>query len=259
MVAGETHPVEAGSVRSVERTLDLLLALEKAGRPMGVTDLGNATGLAKGTAQRLLQVLERRGFVQREDAQWQLGPGLVHLARSFLTESSLTRSAQWVLEDLAMQCGETACLYVRQGMDRVVVHRVEGAHSMRYTTQVGQRMPLLLGAAGLVLAAGMPEDELEEAIARAGVIRLSNGRVRSREEVLALLEEVRLRGVATTREEREAGVASVAAPVLRHGRGTIAAVSVAGLPARMSEETTEHLTVEVRMAARRISENYGRS
>lgn len=249
----------AGSVRCVERTLDLLIALERAGRPMGVTDLGRATGMPKGTAQRLLQVLERRGFVQREDAQWQLGAGIVPLARAFLTENSLTRSSLPVLEELAMRCGETTCLYVRQGFDRVVVQRVESTHSLRYTIRVGQRLPLYVGAAGLVLAAAMPQEELQQLLDGAGTVRLATGEFRPRDMLLARLEEVRIRGVAISREEREAGVVSVAAPVVRQGIGTIAAVSVAGPPARMDQEKVDALLVEVQLAAQRISEGYGRT
>lgn len=249
----------AGSVRSVDRTLDLLIALERAGCPVGVTELGRATGMPKGTAQRLLQVLERRGFVQRENAQWQLGAGIVPLARTFLTENSLTRSSLPVLEELAMRCGETTCLYVRQGLDRVVVQRVESTHSLRYTIRVGQRLPLYVGAAGLVLAAAMPEEELRQLLEGAGTVRLATGEFRTRNMLLARLEEVRIRGVAISREEREAGVVSIAAPVVRRGTGTIAAVSVAGPPARMDQDKVDALLVEVQLAAQRISEGYGRT
>jgi IclR family acetate operon transcriptional repressor len=181
----------------------------------------------------------------------------VPLARTFLTDSSLTRSALPVLEELAVLSGETTCLYVRQGFDRVVVQRVEGAHPMRYTIRVGQRLPLLVGAAGLVLAAAMPEEELRQLLDRVGTVRLATGEMRPRGALLARLEDIRLRGIAISREEREAGVVSVAAPVTRHARGTIAAISVAGPPARMDQERVDFLSVEVRQAAQRIAEGYG--
>lgn len=250
------YPPEGGSVRSVERALDLLVALERAGGPLGVSELGRLTGMPKATAQRLLTVLERRGFLQKEEGRYQLGAGLVPLARAFLTGNSLTRSALPVLEELALLSGETACLYVRQGFDRIVVQRVESNHPMRYTIRVGQRLPLHVGAAGRVLAAAMPVEELRQLLDQVGPIRLASGRIVSREEFLAGLEEIRGRGIAISREERDTGVVSVAAPVVRRGRGTIAAVAVVGPPSRMTQEKVECLSVEIRGAAQRMAEGY---
>ncbi|MCL4531999.1 MAG: IclR family transcriptional regulator [Actinobacteria bacterium] len=240
----------------MERALDLLFVLEKFEHPMGVSDLGRAAGIPKATAQRLLAVLERRGLVQKEQARYQLGAGIVPLARAFLTGSSLTRSALPALEELALLSGETTCLYVRQGFDRVVVQRVESEHTLRYAIRTGQRLPLYVGAAGLVLAAAMPAEELRTLSQEAGAVRLSTGETRSPDQLLATLDQVRLRGFAVSVEEREAGVISVAAPVTVRGRGTIAAISVAGPPNRMSQERVEYLTAEVRRIARQIAESY---
>ncbi len=224
---------------------------------MGVSDLGRATNLSKATAYRLLSVMERRGLVHKEEGRYQLGVGLVPLARAFLTRSSLTRSAVPVLEELALLSGETTCLYVRQGFDRVVVQRVESVHPMRYTIRIGQRLPLHVGASGRVLAAAMPEDELQQLLDRIGPIRLATGQTLTREEFLENLEMVRRQGIAVSIEEREVGVVSVAAPVIRAGRGAIAAISVAGPPSRMTKEKLEYLSVELRRAAQQIAESYG--
>ncbi|MHB1162900.1 MAG: helix-turn-helix domain-containing protein, partial [Chloroflexota bacterium] len=48
---------------SLERALDLLTTLEKKGPSMGLSELSRAAGIHKATTQRLLCVLERRGFV----------------------------------------------------------------------------------------------------------------------------------------------------------------------------------------------------
>ena len=58
-MAEETLMSLPESVRSVERAVDLLTVLEKAGHPMGVSDLGRAAGMPKATAQRPRAVLER--------------------------------------------------------------------------------------------------------------------------------------------------------------------------------------------------------
>ena len=225
---------------------------------MGVSDLGRATGMPKATAQRLLSVLERRGLIEKEDGRYRLGAGIVPLARAFLESNSLTRAARPVLEELAVVSGETASLFVREGFDRVVVQRVEGPHSLRYTIRVGQRLPLHVGASGQVLAAAMPEDELRQLLAQLGEIRLATGQTLTHGDLLAKLERVRQQGFAISIEERDVGVVSVAAPVARPGRGTIAAIAVTGPPSRMTREKIEYLTVEVRRAAQEVASAFGR-
>lgn len=242
----------------MERTLDLLFAIERSSHSPGVSELARATGMPKATALRLLGVLERRGLVQKENARYQLGPGLVPLARGFLAGSSLTRAASPALEELTALSGETACLYVRQGEDRVVIQRVEAPHALRYNIRVGQRLPLYTGASGLVLAAAMPEDELQRMLDQHPVITLATGEQRTREMLLALLEKVRREGVVVSRQERELGVISIAAPVVRPDGGAIAAVAVLGPPDRMTDDKVALLSLEVRRAGRDIGESYSR-
>jgi IclR family transcriptional regulator, acetate operon repressor len=250
-------PHLSGSVRSLERALDLLEALDRIGQPTGVRELGRTVGLASSTVQRLLSVLQRRGYVQNERGRYSLGAGVVSLARSFLAGSSLTRAAMPVLEELALLSGETSSLYVRQEFDRVVVQRVASPHPLRYSIEIGQRLPLHVGAAGLILAAAMPREQLAQLLDRLGEVRLATGEEMSRTDLVARLDRVRQQGLAISREERSLGVISVASPVPSPSRGVVAAVAVLGPPSRMDEEKVEYLAREVRRAGEEIGQRYG--
>ncbi len=52
-------------VRALERALDLLDAFTLAEPELSFTELTERSGLSKGTAVRLLSILERRGFLER--------------------------------------------------------------------------------------------------------------------------------------------------------------------------------------------------
>ncbi len=249
------------SVRSVERAFGLLRALESAGRPRRLTDLIEETGMPKATVQRLLGVLEKSGFVEKQDGRYQVGVAAVPLAYSFLVGNSLTRAALPVLQELAAVSEETATLYVRHGRDRVVVQRVEGKNPPRYSMPVvvGQRITLLLGAAGHVLAAAMPEAELGALLEHAGEIRTAGGKLVTEEQLRTRLDQVSREGFAVSLDERTLGVVSVAAPVIVGGRGTIASLAVTGLARRLGATRIEQLSLEVRHAARAIAERYSRT
>ncbi len=248
----------SGSVRSVERTLDLLMALERADGPVGLSELARSVEIPKATAQRLLGVLEGRGFVQKERKCYQLGAGIVPLAGAFLSGSSLAKAAFPILEELAALSGETTSLQVRQGFDRVIVQRVHSPHPLGYTLSLGQRLPLHLGAAGRVLMASMPEEELGRFLEPLAEFRLAGGATVTREELLAELHQTRLQGLALSRGEREMGVIAVAAPVARASGGTLAALAVTGPTSRMTQERIEQLSIEVRRAAQEVARRYSR-
>ncbi len=248
----------ASSVRVLERAVDLLEELEKSRTPVGVRALEAATRIPKATAQRLLDVLERRGYVEKERGRYYLGTGLLRLARGFLAGETLPTLALPVLQQLTALSGETCSLYVRQGFDRIIIQRVESPHPLRQHTALGERLPLHIGASGQVLCGGMPDDLLREYLESLPPVRLASGRSLSRKELWARAQQVRLRGYAVGVDERWDGVSSVAAPILQQDRGVVAAINIAGPSSRMPAEKLEQLSLELRRAATALSEQLDR-
>jgi IclR family acetate operon transcriptional repressor len=241
-------------VRSLERALDLLEALEGLRGPAGVRGLEERTGIPKATAQRLLDVLERRGYVQKARGRYALAVGTVRLARGFLAGDSLAAAALPVLQQLTALSGESCGLYTRQAFDRILVQRVESPHPLRHHTPIGERLPLHIGASGHVLCAGMSDDLLHRFLEEVGPIRLASGRLLGKKEFLARIQQVRLQGYAVGIDERFAGIGSVAAPVLRDRKDVIAAINIAGPSSRLPAEKLKQLALEVCRAASEISQ-----
>ena len=102
--------VSASRVQSVDRAVWLLRAVAAAGSA-GTAALGEACGLNRATAWRILSTLESHGLVARDNGHWRLGQALADIARSADSEVML-RDVHWVLERAALQTGETAALAV---------------------------------------------------------------------------------------------------------------------------------------------------
>ena len=135
--------------------------------------------------------------------------------------------------------GESTQLYVKEGEARVCVASVERATGLRDTVPVGAVLPLELGSGGKVLFA-WAENE---------------GRSLRIEDVE--LDVIRNRGWAESVAEREAGVASVSAPVFGVSGDVSAAVSVSGPIARLGSNPGTRLAERVVAAAREIEEALG--
>lgn len=255
-MSSESFGISGGSVRSVDRAIDLLLALAKADEPMGLRELARAAGLPASTVQRLVVSLEHRELIQKDRGYFRLGPAVVLLAGTFLAGDTLLRVALPVLEELTALSGETSTLYLRIGFERVVSQRVNSPHPLRYTLRVGQRLPLHIGAGGLVLAAAMSDSEVSQYLATVGPMRLASGKLLSAKVLLERLRAVRQAGYAISVGERDLEAASVAAPVVKPGTGTVASVGITGPAARITKDKLEALSAEVRQAAGEIARMY---
>ncbi len=198
----------------------IVLGALEAG-PRSLAELVATTGLARATAHRLATALERHGLVARDpQGRFVLGPALGRLGAAAAGAPSLAALAAPALEQLRDRTGESVQLYVRRGDERVCVVSLESPHSLRTIVPVGAVLPLPKGSAGRVLAGQSPNH-------------------------LGWVESV---------EEREAGVASVSAPVVdrRAGARLAAAVSVSGPVERTSRRPGRRYGAAVRAAARAV-------
>ncbi|GAB3128444.1 IclR family transcriptional regulator [Tsukamurella serpentis] len=204
-------PTPVSGIGVLDKSIAVLRAV--ASEPASLADLCSRTGLPRATAHRLAVGLEVHGLLSRDgDGLWRPGSALRELAAS--TADALADTAALVLPRLREITGESVQLYRREGDHRVCVAAAEPPSGLRDTVPVGTRLSMTAGSGAKVLAAWSDP----------------HGDSPFGERALA---EVRKRGWAQSAGEREAGVASVSAPV-RNPRGeVIAAISVSGPIDRM--------------------------
>jgi DNA-binding IclR family transcriptional regulator len=205
-----------------------------AATPCALGELCERTGLPRATAHRLAVGLEAHRLLTRDtDGRWHPGPALGELAHG--RGDPLLVAAEDVLPGLRDLTGESVQLYRRDGMDptaRVCVAAAEPASGLRDTVPVGVRVSMAAGSGAKVLAAWSPD--------------------RASAFPDAVLEEVRRRGWAQSVAEREAGVASVSAPVRGADGTVVAAVSVSGPVDRIGRHPGARWADALLAAARRL-------
>ncbi len=223
----------------VDKVAGVLTALEAG--PLNLADLVSATGLTRPTAHRLALAMEHHRLVTRDaNGKFTLGPKLGELAAA-VGEDRLRAAAGPILAALRDQTSESAQLYKRQGEQRVCVAAAERASGLRDTVPVGQTLSMNAGSAAQVLLAWEDPEAMNRGLLRA---RFS----------ASTLSTVRRRGWAQSIGEREAGVASVSAPVRGRGGRVIAAVSVSGPIERLTRSPGRSYAPNVVAAAAKLSE-----
>jgi DNA-binding IclR family transcriptional regulator len=234
----------SSGVGVLDKAAAVLDALEAG--PATLAGLVTATGLARPTAHRLAVALEHHGLLARDlRGRFVLGPRLTELAAA-AGEDRLIASAGPVLNRLRDLTGESAQVYRRQGEHRVCVAAAERPAGLRDTIPVGTQLSLKAGSAAQVLLAWEEPDRLHRGLQGA---RFS----------AQALAAVRRRGWAASVAEREAGVASVSAPIRPAGGRVVAAVSVSGPVERLTRQPGRMHAPAVLGAAEKLSEVLARA
>ncbi len=203
----------------LDKSVLVLHALSAANDGMTLAELQDATALPRATAHRLVTALEDHGLVRRNgEGRYVLGFALAALAATAQKQFPLAATARPILERLVDVTGESVQLYVREGDNRRCVLSLQSPHGLRWIITEGEVYPLGRGSAGHVLA--------QRALSKGGWIE----------------------SVA----EREAGVASVSAPVIIDGH-TIAAVSISGPIERLTRAPGKKFGAAVTKAAAGIA------
>ena len=211
----------SSGVGVIDKAALVLDALEAG--PTTLAQLVTSTGLARPTVHRLALALVHHRLVSRDiQGRFVLGSRLVELA-SAAGEDRLIASAGPVLLQLRDATGESAQLFRRQGDARVCVASAERPIGLRDTIPVGTQLSMRAGSAAQCLLAWEDHDRLVQG--------LQNARFTP-----TVLAGVRRRGWGQSLGEREAGVASVSAPVRGPSGRVIAAVSISGPIERLTRQ-----------------------
>lgn len=245
--------------RTLSRAIAILHVFDETRPELGVTEIGELTGLDKSTVYRLLSALQQGGLIEQnaETARYHLGFGLLRLAGLALQHLDLPRIARPYLQELADRTQETVSLSLLADGDKIVhVAVVESPLRVRNVEEVGNERPLHAGSGGKVMMAYLPTERLES------ILSGSLGQVSERTTVDAArlrrqLARIRKRGYGLAREELEEGLNDVAAPVRNHEGQVVAVIGVSGPSFRLPKERLVDMGQTVKEIADRISREIG--
>lgn len=209
--------------QAIDRAAELLGLVIRADQPPAFGDLVADTGLAKSTASRLLQALERHRLVHRDDSG-AYAPGSLFALYATRHEpvDELISLARPTMQNLNDSTGETVNLAVLRGNTVVQVAQIDSTFILSTRNWVNVDVPPHCSALGKVFyAAGLipfPTGPLE---------RRTNATITGREAFERELANVRRKGYAVTLGELEVGLDGIAAPVIGDA-AVIAAIGLSG-------------------------------
>ena len=239
--------------RSTDGAQRVVAALDLLGESrdgLGVREVARRLDVHPSTSSRLLATLATGGLVERDSVsgRYRIGARVVGLAAAAVDRLPVVSQARPELEHLSALTSETVNLAIRDGRHVVYVDQVTPAQTVVMASWVGRRSPVHASSSGKVLLAFGAEEPRAAVRALGRLERLTARTVTDPAALAGGLARVRHQGYAASAGELEAGLVTIAAPVLVDGLA-IAAVSVSGPSYRLPARDVPHLARRVIDAA----------
>jgi len=215
-------------VAAVERAFAVIDALTD-GQELGTNEIARRSGINASTVSRLLATLAAARYVEHvaETGRYRLSLRLVELGNAVLGRLDLRELARPHLQALVRETGETATLSAPGEHDAITVDFAHSSSVVQSVAQLGRPSVGHATAAGKVMLAfgnvELPADPL---------VAFTPRTIATRAALVTELDRVRRRGYAEAREEREVGLAAVAAPVFDSRGDLVGILGVQGPAAR---------------------------
>lgn len=249
-------------VRSVERALDTLEALARAGRDgMALAGVARQLDTSKSTALALLRTLTARGFVAEVGAgrtrRYRLGLALARLGDEVLSEIGLLDVALPALRAMTDETGWTSRIGVLDEGFAVIIGRVDGPGTVRFQSKLAHRELPHCSAIGKALLANLDETTVRSIAVRTGLPARTPTTITDIARLLRDLDAVRSRRFSVDDEEDSEGVICLGAPVYDHRGTCVAAISLTGLKPTLPPGGIDGLGQVVRRYAATMSTDLG--
>lgn len=250
----------SSSIKSAERTLDVLKLLSSSLRPVPTMAIARRCGIPKSSTHHLLNVMRDRGWViyYESDRGWGLGALAFEMGSAYLRSQPVQRLAHPVLRQLTAATGEASHLAALHGDEVLYLDQEqERPSSLPQVAGVGVRLPAHLTAAGRAMLAWLSAQQVRALYVRPVLVRRTELGPATVSRLLDELREVRVSGYAIEVGLTTTGVGSIAAAALSHEGHPTAAIGVTFGAKQYDAEGRQALAVQVCQAARHVSNAIG--
>jgi DNA-binding IclR family transcriptional regulator len=241
-------------IRAVGRALAIFDAYDNQHLSLSLQEIAERIRMPKTTAFRLVNTLERTGFLVRMDNQrYCLSLKLARLGGLVRSTLSILEIARPVMLQVNEQVTETIALNAVVGNERMVLDAVDSPSPLMSMARPGERQPLLLGASGRILMAYM-KPEVLEAVLEANARASDFDRGAFDREIARFKRQ----GYAITRGQRVPGLTAIAVPIFDIHDEVKYSLALTGPSVRIDSRDQELADVMI-AAGRDISSRLGAS
>jgi IclR family pca regulon transcriptional regulator len=226
------RPVEG--MAGLAKGLAIIEAFGPSRRQLSISEAAQLTATSPASARRCLLTLQALGYLSFDGKFFRPTPRMVRLGAAYLETAPLSLLARPHLIAAREELGESISLAVLESDESVFIARADAERIVSAGVRLGARLPAHASATGRVLLAGLPDDQVDEVLARADLTGTTTRSLVDADAIRLRIRRARDEGVAYTDEELETGIRTMAVPVRDSSGQVQAAMSAAAFASRVT-------------------------
>jgi len=232
--------------QAIRRAMDVVRVVTQFQRSGAtLSRIAQATGLSTSTAHRILRSLTEERLLRHDEPSRTYRLGLLAFEIGLATQAEAQVQPYWreTVEDISRKTRLTTYLMARSDCEAVCLLCAQGTMRIRaMPVDVGQRLPLGIGAGSLAILSTIEDAEVEEVLqANESRFRLFPGSGGQMPAILERVAQSRVNGFAVSSGSVADGLVGVGVPVLPR-RGLLQlAISVSAVADVLDPDEARHI------------------
>lgn len=227
-------------IKSIAKAVKVLKVLSLGNSRL--SDIAREVEISKNGVFRILHSLKECGMVIQDpvNREYFLGPVIFEINGNPLRiHDNLINASYTVMDDLNRASGETVTLSIKFGMEQIYLRRLIGTHDVTYIGKANPIAYLWFGATGKVLLGQLSKHDLDLFTKYVTMEEATLYSTTNKDDFKQEIIKVKEKGYATSFNETEVGVASIATPVI--GYIVPAALTITGPNDRLASHIEEYV------------------
>jgi IclR family transcriptional regulator, KDG regulon repressor len=239
------------TIKSITKAVKVLRAISLGDSHL--SDIARGVNLTKNGVFRLLHSLMKEGMVVQDPVtrEYYMGPMLFEITVNPLkTHEHFINVVYIEMDNLKQATGETVSLDIKFGTEKILLRRLIGTHDVTYVGKSNPIAHLWVGSTGKALLAQLSEQELDSLLKHITLVQATPFSITDKKIFKQEIIKVKERGYATSFNETDMGVGSVAIPIT--GYIAPAALAIIGPEDRVTSRIEEYVEL-LKSKAKKIS------
>lgn len=240
-------------VEGLARGLKVLECFDKVHAVLTLSDVSRRADLNPAAARRSLNTLERLGYVRRIDRKFVLSARVLTLGSVYLRSANSEELLLPELRRLVGLFGDSASVATLDRQEVLYIASYSEQRAKRMMATAGTTFPAYATSLGKVMLSSMKAEEISEYFNQVNFQKLTDKTLNSPEAISEQVALVRELGYATSVDELDYGITSLAVPVKNSAHQTVAAINCSAYSGRVTAESLiEGRLEELRVAASKM-------